>query len=396
MTEKIEREKLYEQAWTTPLTRLCKSYGLSYQGLRNVCAKLNIPIPERGHWARLAAGRAVKKPALPPVGVAETPAAAKRSANPRPAAEQKKAPSPANEQKLPDPLDAPLHPLIRPFAKDFLDDEKRALQLKGKFDWEQAHPGRRYGGPEPRLSFGSWETFCEKGQILCATHKKSVLRVSLHTFSRALHLLSHLAERLETSRFRLQISERREWLEASRDGAKITIRISEKMNATSRTTTPSWSSTPRDVRILNPTGRLSISIGHEGFGETLLLDRPGDPLEANWEKILAAAELQFQQALETVAEWARRKQEADEAARARRNDELRREETRRREEAEALRRQGRCCKRRRIGSPPKRSVRTLMHLNAASSPAESHLLTTPSGKLGHAASQRTWTRADSA
>lgn len=339
MTEKIEREKLYEQVWTTPLTILCRSYGLSYPGLRKLCGELNVPTPKRGHWAKVAAGGRVKKPALPPVGGAETLAAAKPRANPRPAAEQKKATSPANDQKLPDPLDAPLHPLIRPVAKDFLDDEKRALQLKGKFDWEQAHPGRRYGGPEPKLNFGSWETFCEKGQILCTTHEKSVLRVSLKTFRRALQLLSHLAVRFETSGFRLQISQQRKWLEASRDGARITFRISEKMNATSRITTPSWSSTPTERRFFNPTGRLSIFIGHQGFGEIPLSDRPGDPLEANWEKTLAVAELQFQKALEIVARWARQELEAEEAARVRRNDELRREETKRGEEAEALKRQ---------------------------------------------------------
>lgn len=69
MAHDVDREKLYAEVWTTPLTTLCKSYGLTYAGMRRICSELNIPIPERGHWARVAAGRAIQKPELPPLSV---------------------------------------------------------------------------------------------------------------------------------------------------------------------------------------------------------------------------------------------------------------------------------------------------------------------------------------
>jgi hypothetical protein len=61
----IQREKLFDEVWATPISRLCKSYGLSDQGLRKACVKLHIPLPTRGHWAKIAAGHVLVKPVLP-------------------------------------------------------------------------------------------------------------------------------------------------------------------------------------------------------------------------------------------------------------------------------------------------------------------------------------------
>jgi len=44
----IKREELYEEVWSIPLTQLCAKYGLSDNGLRKVCKRLNVPIPEGG------------------------------------------------------------------------------------------------------------------------------------------------------------------------------------------------------------------------------------------------------------------------------------------------------------------------------------------------------------
>jgi hypothetical protein len=61
----IRREALYEEVWSTPLAKLCEKYGLSDNGLRKVCKRLNVPIPWRGYWAKVAAGHTVKKRPLP-------------------------------------------------------------------------------------------------------------------------------------------------------------------------------------------------------------------------------------------------------------------------------------------------------------------------------------------
>ena len=44
----IERQKLYEEVWTTPMSTLAKTYGISDVGLRKVCKKLGVPLPGSG------------------------------------------------------------------------------------------------------------------------------------------------------------------------------------------------------------------------------------------------------------------------------------------------------------------------------------------------------------
>jgi hypothetical protein len=49
----ITREELYKQVWETPMSRLGKEYGLTDNGLRKICARLNVPCPPRGYrWCR--------------------------------------------------------------------------------------------------------------------------------------------------------------------------------------------------------------------------------------------------------------------------------------------------------------------------------------------------------
>jgi hypothetical protein len=60
----FERQKLFDEVWSTPVTKLAKAYGLSDVGLRKICVALNVPLPPRGYWAKLAAGKKVPKAAL--------------------------------------------------------------------------------------------------------------------------------------------------------------------------------------------------------------------------------------------------------------------------------------------------------------------------------------------
>ncbi len=61
----LNRAELYEQVWSLPITRLAAKYGLSDNGLRKICRKLNIPTPPIGYWARLQHGKKVVKKPLP-------------------------------------------------------------------------------------------------------------------------------------------------------------------------------------------------------------------------------------------------------------------------------------------------------------------------------------------
>lgn len=64
---KLEREKLYEEIWSEPVSILAVRYGLSDVGLAKTCRRLNIPLPGRGYWAKIRAGQIVEKIPLPPL-----------------------------------------------------------------------------------------------------------------------------------------------------------------------------------------------------------------------------------------------------------------------------------------------------------------------------------------
>lgn len=61
----LTREELYERVWTEPMAILAPKLGLSDVGLKKTCARLRIPSPPRGYWARVAAGQKVRKTPLP-------------------------------------------------------------------------------------------------------------------------------------------------------------------------------------------------------------------------------------------------------------------------------------------------------------------------------------------
>src|ERR1700730_6664353 len=64
--QEFERQKLFEEILAEPVSKVSKRYDISDVGLRKICMSLDIPVPPLGHWAKLAAGKTVEKPALPP------------------------------------------------------------------------------------------------------------------------------------------------------------------------------------------------------------------------------------------------------------------------------------------------------------------------------------------
>lgn len=61
----VTREKLYEEIWTEPITKVSKRYEVSDSYLVRVLKNLSIPRPPRGYWAMIAAGIHPEKPPLP-------------------------------------------------------------------------------------------------------------------------------------------------------------------------------------------------------------------------------------------------------------------------------------------------------------------------------------------
>jgi hypothetical protein len=48
---RVSREDLYALVWSTPMVKASRRYGLSDNGLRRICKKLNVPTP-RGYWVK--------------------------------------------------------------------------------------------------------------------------------------------------------------------------------------------------------------------------------------------------------------------------------------------------------------------------------------------------------
>jgi hypothetical protein len=111
----VTREQLYDQVWAIPMSRLAAQYGISDVALAKTCAKLGIPVPPRGYWARLAVGQNPKRPKLPKA-LPDTPAEVRLGRVPvGPAGEVPSRPAPPTV-KVPEGLSAP-HPVVEDLAK---------------------------------------------------------------------------------------------------------------------------------------------------------------------------------------------------------------------------------------------------------------------------------------
>ena len=62
---KLTRAKLHDLVWSQPMKDLPEVVGVSATSVKNACRKFDIPIPDRGHWAKIKAGRSSKQTSLP-------------------------------------------------------------------------------------------------------------------------------------------------------------------------------------------------------------------------------------------------------------------------------------------------------------------------------------------
>jgi hypothetical protein len=61
----LTREELYNLVWSTPILTLSKKYNISDVGLRKICIRMNVPLPQAGHWQKLQFGKKIIKSPLP-------------------------------------------------------------------------------------------------------------------------------------------------------------------------------------------------------------------------------------------------------------------------------------------------------------------------------------------
>ena len=61
---RMTRTELADRVWEHPVATLASEWGISGPGLAKACRRLKIPVPPRGHWAKRAAGRNPRRPAV--------------------------------------------------------------------------------------------------------------------------------------------------------------------------------------------------------------------------------------------------------------------------------------------------------------------------------------------
>ncbi len=331
------------------MLHLAPTYGMSGPSLRKLCVELRVPVPMRGHWARLAAGHVIPRPSLPSLSSppsAEKPGS-RRSAtlrnaeavgDKRPSVE---APSDNEVALAAEQFDRVLkptsfHPLIRDLVTSYEKAALEALQMRSKRDWEENNPGKKYRGPMPQ--YGEWKYFADAGQLLLKTHRKSVLRVSLLTYRRALVLLNSLVEGLEARGYEVGLESGSERLRGTRSEAHVSIRVAERLEQGFRIEKEAWRDEPRTVRTFQPTEKLSLGIEQMGWGEVVLADRQGGLLGSDWESVWAAIERQHERSVATKQGWIDQKLALEEQARVAREQQLLEENTRKLADVERARR----------------------------------------------------------
>lgn len=66
MDSEFTRKELYDLVWSQPMKTVAARVGISDVALAKHCKKANIPVPNRGYWARKQAGKMTIQVALPP------------------------------------------------------------------------------------------------------------------------------------------------------------------------------------------------------------------------------------------------------------------------------------------------------------------------------------------
>ncbi|ABE31170.1 hypothetical protein DR64_3953 [Paraburkholderia xenovorans LB400] len=339
----FDREQLYEDVWSTPMKHLGTKYGLSGSDIRRVCNDLQIPVPEQGHWTRVEMGYAIERPPLPqwierpkptdiPRKRARRPRTTEQPTHPQPLPE-----APSQKASLSAVARTPTrwHDAIEGLRKRMKDDADNAGRLKLKDDWERAHPGKR---PPAHLdSRGNWEYFCDAGQLLATTHRKSVARLSLLSYERGLALLNIICWQAERSGYSVSMEKGDSRLRLTREQAYVQLRIVEKLDAGLRQRIRSWDRKTEQVKRLTPSGLLTLFVEQQGLGETGIADHRDQLLELQLERIFDVIELRYRRSVAAVAEWAQRDLDWKAAELRRQEEERQRKEAQQRAEQERQR-----------------------------------------------------------
>lgn len=285
----FEREALFKEVWETPISTLAKKYSLSDNGLRKVCKALSIPLPQRGYWAKIAAGHPPQIPPHPPT-TGTTQFISRPDTNvPTYAGQDDDSKWLAGRltfEKSPANFIAVQEKLVRPHA--FVTSTLRALEAtRKKFEKSRALADKprkhaaRYEMREPNFesfSTRSWRDYLHKGH-LSISGDVLPLRVSLETADRALCIWDAIIKACAARDIQAELKGAR--LQLKCENVKVDLRISEGLKQIVGSTqglSTFQIMVKEHIRNVG-TGELRIFVEHRGTN-TKFADAPGKPLES--------------------------------------------------------------------------------------------------------------------
>lgn len=344
MEIQFEREALFREVWETPMRTLAAKYGLSDNGLRDICHAMTVPVPPRGHWAKKAAGHAVLMPALPPAtGSTSYRFRPIQRASLLPPNEELVAwlserlafeADQANKVSVAPELKYP-HPLVRQTIKAL---DKYRLKLEASRKRAEAPPKPHDRGLPDFSAFSkpNWREYLEKGYVELPGNVLP-LRVSLEVTDRALRLWDALIKACINRKMDISLGKDR--LLVAERGITAELRMSERLIRTALSTKGMSEIDilfKRNIRH-ESSGELRIFVG--GFGtEWKAEDDSKGKLEDRLNIVLSRIHSKVKLRLDREAEWAERDR-LEQVARERR--ELERQELAERQRLQEVERQRR-------------------------------------------------------
>lgn len=230
----MNREQLYEEVWSNPLTKLSLKYNLATYKLKKLCDTLLVPLPKVGHWSKIAFGKKVDVPPLPAYNRCRL--------EPR-------------DSTFLNKKTAPILPTKITVKKKF------TYGIKVKKNLTKPHP---------------ITVKTRDGLKRCKTDEYGMkkpwgggfdLRVSKVNERRALLIIDTLCKWFEKNNIKIHLPfERSNTTEVVIDNQRIRIKIEEKSKLTGKTLTERWSGYEYYTREYTPTEQLALVIDNYCWG----------------------------------------------------------------------------------------------------------------------------------
>ncbi|WP_343727831.1 hypothetical protein [Burkholderia seminalis] len=349
----LERNELYELVWQMPMIELGKRYGVSRDAIRWACIQLNVPLPPQGYWGALAAGKVMERPALPPLQANKVTtlsvAALIEKDAPRSRRRSQSMHKPSLVERLfgakqPKPEDQVVllphgykwHRSVQSIKEDLDAAAADAIVAKKRFEWLEAHPGKRY--PYRDETRTSWKYFSSKGEVLAPGHGLYAVRLTLRTYERGLVILNDVMLKAVDAGFTVRKGGIKS-IELYRDGACVNLRLVERLLSRTVDRINTYTKKVEQDRVLVSSGNLEFLIEQQGHGKSTFRDGDRGKLEQLIPAIIEAIELRHARSKEQIAEWARDEQRRKEDELLRQQEEKRRIAELKRAEEEKQRRE---------------------------------------------------------